>query len=67
MCRGVLCHLHEAGCQLSAVVYSVSYMRQLGGCLPGDDLCQLLKTDLQMYSGGVYTASYLYKGRMAVF
>ena len=48
VCCGVLCHLHEADLRVfaggRAVVYSVSYMRQVGGC---------------MQMGGVHTVSYI--------
>ena len=45
---GVLCHLHKADLRVfagdRAEVYSVSYMRQVGG---------------RMQRGGVYTVSYM--------
>jgi hypothetical protein len=55
VCWRVLCQLLEADWTLSVGVYSVSYRRQIDGCLQCvSELCHLHKADWRLSAGGVH-------------
>ena len=64
--RGVLCQLLEAYWLLSVGVYSVIYMKQIGGCPDGTGgvLCHLQKARWRLSAGGGTLS--VTRGRLAV-